>query len=175
LLNCTTTGFQDYKTCLGTASQRHPTPEHAQCASQDSLAGIPNTLPPQNKNGVLELGRVGLSARTGTPTLRFQTLIVKRAFITLCNKTVNRRRGEGHWPSLPEFQCGDSRYILLEKRVLHDHPLRRVRAMADRALGELSGWFDSLYAQTGRPSIPPEQLLRGQILQALSTIRSQRW
>jgi transposase len=46
--------------------------------------------------------------------------------------------------------------------------------MTDRALQELSGWFDSLYAQTGRPSIPPEQLLRAQILQALYTIRSER-
>ena len=51
-------------------------------------------------------------------------------------------------------------YIPLEKRVPQDHPLRRVRAMTDRALQELSGWLDSLYAQTGRPSIPPEQLLR---------------
>jgi transposase len=65
-------------------------------------------------------------------------------------------------------------YIPLEKRVPQDHPLRRVREMADRALLELSGWFDSLYAQTGRPSIPPEQLLRAQILQALYTIRSER-
>jgi transposase len=65
-------------------------------------------------------------------------------------------------------------YIPLEKRVPQDHPLRRVREMADRALQELSGWFDRLYAQTGRPSIPPEQLLRALILQALYTIRSER-
>ena len=65
-------------------------------------------------------------------------------------------------------------YIPLEKRVPQDHPLRRVREMTDRALQELSSWFDSLYAQTGRPSIPPEQLLRAQILQALYTIRSER-
>jgi transposase len=65
-------------------------------------------------------------------------------------------------------------YIPLEKRVPQDHPLRRVREMADRALQGLSGWFDQLYAQTGRPSIPPEQLLRAQILQALYTIRSER-
>jgi len=65
-------------------------------------------------------------------------------------------------------------YIPLEKRVAQDHPLRRVREMADRALGELSPWLDRLYAQGGRPSIPPEQLLRAQILQALYTIRSER-
>ena len=48
------------------------------------------------------------------------------------------------------------RYIPLEKRVGAEHPLRKIRAMADRALGELGAWFDQLYSQTGRPSIPPE-------------------
>jgi transposase len=65
-------------------------------------------------------------------------------------------------------------YIPLEKRVPQEHPLRKIRAMADRALQELSPWFDRLYAQSGRPSIPPEQLLRALILQALYTIRSER-
>src|ERR1700733_827977 len=58
-------------------------------------------------------------------------------------------------------------YTPLEQRVPRDHPLRRVRAMTDRALQELSPWFDQLYGQTGRSSIPPEQLLRAQILQAV--------
>ena len=65
-------------------------------------------------------------------------------------------------------------YIPLEKRVPLDHPLRRVREMADQALRELSVWFDRLYAKSGRPSIPPEHLLRALILQALYTIRSER-
>ena len=65
-------------------------------------------------------------------------------------------------------------YIPLEKRVPRDHPLRRVRVMVDQALQELSSWFDQLYAKAGRPSIPPEQLLRAQILQVLYTIRSER-
>lgn len=65
-------------------------------------------------------------------------------------------------------------YIPLEQRVSQDHPLRRVREMADRALKELSPWLDGLYAKVGRPSIPPEQLLRALILQALYTIRSER-
>lgn len=65
-------------------------------------------------------------------------------------------------------------YIPLEQRVAKDHPLRRIREMADRALKELSPWLDQLYAKTGRPSIPPEYLLRAQILQALYTIRSER-
>ena len=55
-----------------------------------------------------------------------------------------------------------------------EHPLRKIRAMADRALGELGAWFDQLYSQTGRPSIPPEQRLGALILQALYTIRSER-
>ncbi len=65
-------------------------------------------------------------------------------------------------------------YIPLEQRVAQNHPLRRIREMADRALRELSPELDQLYAQTGRPSIPPEQLLRAQIVQALYTIRSER-
>ena len=46
--------------------------------------------------------------------------------------------------------------------------------MADQALQELSLWLDQLYAKAGRPSIPPEQLLRAQVLQVLYTIRSER-
>lgn len=65
-------------------------------------------------------------------------------------------------------------YIPLEKRVGAEHPLRKIRTMADRALAELGPWLDRLYSQTGRPSIPPEQLLRALILQALYTIRSER-
>ena len=65
-------------------------------------------------------------------------------------------------------------YIPLEKRVPQDHPLRRVREMADRALQELSAWFDSLYVRTGRPSIPPEQLLRAQILHCCATCMKAR-
>ena len=65
-------------------------------------------------------------------------------------------------------------YIPLEQRVSRDHPLRRVREMADRALQELSPWLDQLYAQVGRPSVAPEQLLRALILQVLYTIRSER-
>jgi hypothetical protein len=52
--------------------------------------------------------------------------------------------------------------------------LRRMREMVDRALQDLSLWFDQLYAKTGRPSIPPEQLLRALILQVLYTMRSER-
>lgn len=65
-------------------------------------------------------------------------------------------------------------YVNLESRVPGNHPLRRIRTLFDRVLGELSGDFDRLYAGSGRPSIPPEQLLRALLLQALYTIRSER-
>src|SRR6202163_23537 len=65
-------------------------------------------------------------------------------------------------------------YVSLEERIPADHPLRPVRTMVDRALGALSLRFDALYADGGRPSIPPEQLLRALLLQVLYTIRSER-
>ena len=65
-------------------------------------------------------------------------------------------------------------YISAERRVPKDHPLRAVRAMADAALGELRSRFDAIYAANGRPSIPPEKLLRALLLQVLYTVRSER-
>ena len=65
-------------------------------------------------------------------------------------------------------------YISAERRVPTDHPLRPIRAMMDRVLEELSPTFDRIYASTGRPSIPPERLLRALLLQVLYTIRSER-
>jgi transposase len=65
-------------------------------------------------------------------------------------------------------------YVSLEERIPADHPLRPVRAMVDRALIALSPRFDALYADWGRPSIPPEQLLRALLLQVLYTVRSER-
>lgn len=65
-------------------------------------------------------------------------------------------------------------YVSLEKRVPADHPLRPIREMADAALKELSPRFSRLYSETGRPSIPPEQILRSLILQILYTVRSER-
>jgi len=54
-------------------------------------------------------------------------------------------------------------YISPEQRVRPDHPLRPIRAMVDEVLRQLSPAFDTMYAKVGRPSIPPEQLLRGLI------------
>ena len=65
-------------------------------------------------------------------------------------------------------------YISPEQRVRKDHPLRPVRAMVDRALQELSPEFDQMYSKVGRPSIPPEQLLRALLLQMLYSVRSER-
>jgi transposase len=65
-------------------------------------------------------------------------------------------------------------YIALEQRVPEDHPLRPIRAMANGALHELSPVFDTLYSTIGRPSIPPERLLRATLLQILYSIRSER-
>jgi transposase len=65
-------------------------------------------------------------------------------------------------------------YVSLEDRVPADHPLREIRKLNDRALSRLSSRFSKLYSKTGRPSVPPEQLLRALLLQALYTIRSER-
>jgi transposase len=61
-----------------------------------------------------------------------------------------------------------------EKRIPADHPLRRIKAMADEILGGLSSTFDAMYSSVGRPSIPPERLLKSQILMALYSVRSDR-
>lgn len=59
-------------------------------------------------------------------------------------------------------------------RVPKDHPLRRVKDMADAALAALSGTFEKMYSGIGRPSIPPEQLLKASLLMAFYTVRSER-
>src|SRR6201995_1518205 len=65
-------------------------------------------------------------------------------------------------------------YVSLEQRVPESHPLRPLRAMGDEALAEISPAFEGLYSRVGRPSIPPEKLLRALLLQVLYTIRSER-
>ena len=65
-------------------------------------------------------------------------------------------------------------YLSPEMRVRKDHPLRAIRTMVDEVLTQLSRRFDSMYATVGRPSIPPEKLLRAQLLQMLYSIRSER-
>jgi len=65
-------------------------------------------------------------------------------------------------------------YITLERRIPADHPLRAIRRLTDRALERISGELDKLYAVTGRPSIPPERLLRALLLMVLYSVRSER-
>jgi transposase len=65
-------------------------------------------------------------------------------------------------------------YVRLEDRIPKDHPLRAIQELVDAALGDLSRAFSKIYSQEGRPSIPPERLLRALLLQAFYTIRSER-
>jgi transposase len=65
-------------------------------------------------------------------------------------------------------------YVDLEARVRADHPLRAIRAMVNEALAAMEREFSALYSSVGRPSIPPEKLLRAMLLQAFYSIRSER-
>lgn len=64
--------------------------------------------------------------------------------------------------------------LSVEGQIPHDHPLREVKALADEALTVLSPLFDEMYAETGRPSVPPERLLKSMLLIALHSVRSER-
>jgi len=61
-----------------------------------------------------------------------------------------------------------------EERIPADHPLRRIKDMADAALAALSPTFEKMYSGMGRPSIPPEQLLKSSLLMAFYSVRSER-
>src|SRR5574341_940919 len=65
-------------------------------------------------------------------------------------------------------------YVAPEARVPQAHPLRAIRTMTDQVLRELSPRFKTIYSPLGRPSIPPEMLLRALLLQVLYTVRSER-
>ena len=65
-------------------------------------------------------------------------------------------------------------YVSPESRIPADHPLRATREMTNRALERLDRKFRTLYSRTGRPSVPPEQLLRALLIQVLYSIRSER-
>ena len=65
-------------------------------------------------------------------------------------------------------------YVDLEKRVPESHPLRAIREITNGALSELSADFEAMYVPLGRPSIPPEKLLRASLLQAFYSVRSER-
>lgn len=65
-------------------------------------------------------------------------------------------------------------YFSAESRVPSDHPLRAIKDLTERALSEISSDLDALYPNNGRPSIAPERLLKGQLLMALYSVRSDR-
>jgi transposase len=73
-----------------------------------------------------------------------------------------------------EQTSGMFSYLSPEQRVRQDHPLRAIRRMTDQVLESLSPRFTKMYSDIGRPSIPPEQLLRALLLQSLYTVRSER-
>src|SRR2546427_108936 len=73
-----------------------------------------------------------------------------------------------------QLQSGMFSYVALEDRIPADHPLRGVRRLVDAVLAGMSKEFDGLYAKTGRPSIPPERLLRALLLQIFYSVRSER-
>jgi transposase len=62
----------------------------------------------------------------------------------------------------------------VEQRIPQDHPLRRIKQVTDTVLKNLSPIFDQMYGGVGRPSVPPERLLKASLLMALYTIRSER-
>ena len=71
-------------------------------------------------------------------------------------------------------QSGMFSYVTLNDRVPMDHPLREIRKAVDEVLRGMAKEFDGRYAKTGRPSVPPERLLRAVLLQILYTVGSER-
>ncbi|MGY6695581.1 MAG: IS5 family transposase [Roseinatronobacter sp.] len=65
-------------------------------------------------------------------------------------------------------------YVDLEERILARHPLRKIRQVVNDALASLDAEFEALYTDFGRPSIPPERLIRASLLQILFSVRSER-
>ncbi len=75
---------------------------------------------------------------------------------------------------VPNPQTAMFSYISLEERVPKDHPLRKLKVLVDTVLASMNEEFQAVYSETGRPSIPPERLLKASLLQILFTIRSER-
>lgn len=73
-----------------------------------------------------------------------------------------------------KLQPGMFSYVALEDRIPQDHPLRAIRKVVEQVLAGMSNEFDRLYSEVGRPSIPPERLLRALLLQVFYSIRSER-
>jgi transposase len=74
----------------------------------------------------------------------------------------------------PERQLAMLSSLSPEELIPADHPIRRIRKIVDAVLAELDGEFEAMYATKGRPSVPPETLLKATVLMALYSIRSER-
>src|SRR5687767_15102859 len=74
----------------------------------------------------------------------------------------------------PEQQMAMLTTLSTEELIPKDHLIRRIRKVVDVVSAELEGEFDAMYARAGRPSVPPEQLLKATVLMALYSIRSER-
>jgi transposase len=74
----------------------------------------------------------------------------------------------------PEQQLAMLTSLSTEDLIPADHPIRKIRRVVDEVLGELDGEFDAMYSRIGRPSIPPEQLLKATVLMAMYSMRSER-
>jgi transposase len=74
----------------------------------------------------------------------------------------------------PEQQLGMLTSLSAEDLIPKDHPIRRIRKVIDDVLVEIDGELDAMYSRIGRPSVPPEQLLKATILMALYSVRSER-
>jgi transposase len=81
---------------------------------------------------------------------------------------------EGLMRGLQDGQTSMLAVISIEQRIPSDHPLRRIKGMADQELKKLSGVFNQMYSQVGRPSIAPERILKSLLLIALYSVRSER-
>ena len=74
----------------------------------------------------------------------------------------------------PERQLAMLTSLSTEDLIPSDHPIRRIRKVVDEVLAEMDGEFEAMYSRIGRPSVPPEQLLKATILMALYSMRSER-
>src|SRR5215211_7883747 len=75
---------------------------------------------------------------------------------------------------MPERQLAMLTTLSPEDLIPADHPIRGIRRVVDDVLGELDREFDAMYSRIGRPSVPPEQLLKATVLLALYSMRSER-
>jgi transposase len=74
----------------------------------------------------------------------------------------------------PTAQVSFVSLIDVEALIATDHPIRRIKALVDEVLRSMDTHFEEMYVEGGRPSIPPERLLKAKVLQALFTVRSDR-